>query len=69
MISSFGSVIQECKALLMELGNVLIYFVRRSANSVAHSFARASSFYLDRTFSMGDVLTELLPCLVPEFKI
>uniref|UniRef100_A0A803PJ82 Reverse transcriptase domain-containing protein n=1 Tax=Cannabis sativa TaxID=3483 RepID=A0A803PJ82_CANSA len=69
MISSFGSVIQECKALLLELGNVLIYFVKRSANSVAHSFARASSFYLDRVFSLGDVPTELLPCLVAEIEV
>uniref|UniRef100_A0A803P7F6 RNase H type-1 domain-containing protein n=1 Tax=Cannabis sativa TaxID=3483 RepID=A0A803P7F6_CANSA len=58
MIFSFGSVIQECKALLLELGNVLIYFVKRSSNSVAHSFARAFSFYPDRVFSMEDAPTE-----------
>ncbi|XP_060965664.1 uncharacterized protein LOC133034574 [Cannabis sativa] len=41
MISTFGQVVNDCKALLIELKNVSIYFIRRSVNTVAHEFARA----------------------------
>ncbi|XP_060965763.1 uncharacterized protein LOC133034618 [Cannabis sativa] len=67
MISLFGQVIQSCKNLLADLSTVEVIFVKRSANSVAHSFARASKLYPDRTFSMESVPTDLLPCLVTEF--
>ncbi|KAM6553695.1 hypothetical protein CsatB_014457 [Cannabis sativa] len=67
MISLFGQVIQSCKNLLADLSTVEVIFVKRSPNSVAHSFARASKLYPDRTFSMESVPTDLLPCLVTEF--
>ncbi|XP_060969924.1 uncharacterized protein LOC133037116 [Cannabis sativa] len=67
MISLFGIVISECKVLIQELKNVSICFVKRSANMVAHTLPRASILYLDRSFSLGDVPTDLLPYLVVEF--
>ncbi|XP_060974252.1 uncharacterized protein LOC133039383 [Cannabis sativa] len=68
LTSYFGCVIQECKAMLANLSNVYFCFVKRSANRVAHEFARASLFYPDCTFSMGNIPTELLPILVTEFE-
>uniref|UniRef100_A0A803PEE1 Reverse transcriptase domain-containing protein n=1 Tax=Cannabis sativa TaxID=3483 RepID=A0A803PEE1_CANSA len=67
MISLFGIVISECKCLLRELKNVSICFIKRSANMVAHCLARASILYPDRSFSLGDVPTDMLPYLVAEF--
>ncbi|KAM6564548.1 hypothetical protein CsatB_024546 [Cannabis sativa] len=68
MISLFGDVIRECQNLLVVLRGVSISFVKRSANLVAHKIARAAISYPDRVFSMGDVPTDLLPCLVAEFE-
>ncbi|KAM6586650.1 hypothetical protein CsatA_009255 [Cannabis sativa] len=67
MISVFGNLINDCKLMLNDLSFISFFFVKRSANVVAHSFARASCSYPDRTFSLGDVPTELLSCLVTEF--
>uniref|UniRef100_A0A803NSB0 Reverse transcriptase domain-containing protein n=1 Tax=Cannabis sativa TaxID=3483 RepID=A0A803NSB0_CANSA len=66
--SHFGCVIQECKAMLASLNNVYFCFVKRSANRVAHEFARASLFYPDCTFSMENIPIELLPTLVTDFE-
>ncbi|XP_060972000.1 uncharacterized protein LOC115703869 [Cannabis sativa] len=66
MISMFGQVVKDCKVLLKELKSVSIFFIRRSANKVAHSFARASLFYPDCNFNMGSVPIDLLPFLVAE---
>ncbi|KAM6561714.1 hypothetical protein CsatA_030953 [Cannabis sativa] len=60
LLSYFGSVISDCKLLLEQIGDVSIYFIKRSANSVAHSFARASYFVADRTLLSNDVSTDLL---------
>ncbi|KAM6591645.1 hypothetical protein CsatA_014250 [Cannabis sativa] len=68
LASYFGSVIQECKALLASLRNVDFCFVKRSANKVAHEFARASLLYPDCIFSMENIPTDLLPMLVTEFE-
>uniref|UniRef100_A0A803Q085 RNase H type-1 domain-containing protein n=1 Tax=Cannabis sativa TaxID=3483 RepID=A0A803Q085_CANSA len=69
MISLFGLVIKDCKNLLATMCNVSIFFVKRSTNSVAHAFARASSSYSDCVFSLGDVPTVLLPVLVVEVQV
>uniref|UniRef100_A0A803PDJ7 RNase H type-1 domain-containing protein n=1 Tax=Cannabis sativa TaxID=3483 RepID=A0A803PDJ7_CANSA len=66
MIFMFGQVVKDCKVLLKELKSVSIFFIRRSANKVAHSFARASLFYHDCNFNMGSVPIDLLPFLVVE---
>ncbi|KAM6579929.1 hypothetical protein CsatA_003703 [Cannabis sativa] len=69
MLSLFGSIIEECENLLVNLENIVIYFVKRSTNSVACSFARTSSLYLDRSFSLGNILINFLACLVPEVNL
>uniref|UniRef100_A0A803QPV3 Reverse transcriptase n=1 Tax=Cannabis sativa TaxID=3483 RepID=A0A803QPV3_CANSA len=67
MISLFGSVIQDCKTLLASLNNVVVSFVKRSANVVAHKFARAARLYPDCTCSLETIPTELLSCLVADY--
>ncbi|KAM6549548.1 hypothetical protein CsatB_021224 [Cannabis sativa] len=67
MISLFGQIINECKQLMLELSHVSVFFVKRSANVVAHSFARASHFHSGCIFDLENVPIELLPCLVTEF--
>uniref|UniRef100_A0A803Q518 RNase H type-1 domain-containing protein n=1 Tax=Cannabis sativa TaxID=3483 RepID=A0A803Q518_CANSA len=66
--SLFGEIISDCKVLLTQVSNVSFNFVKRSANVVAHEFARASMLHPDRVFSMGNIPTELLPCVVAEFE-
>lgn len=48
MLSYYGSVISDCKKLLLDLPGIFLLFIRRSANSVAHYRARASYFIADR---------------------
>lgn len=45
-LSYFGRVIEECKALVLELQNrqVTLIFVKRSANKVANLLARHNSY-------------------------
>ncbi|XP_060959189.1 uncharacterized protein LOC133030460 [Cannabis sativa] len=69
MISLFGSVIQDCKTMLASLNNVVVSFVKRSANVVAHKFARAARLYPDCTCSLETVPTELLSCLVADVRV
>ncbi|KAM6546971.1 hypothetical protein CsatB_027707 [Cannabis sativa] len=69
MISMFGQIVKASKDMLKVSNNVFIYFVRRSANMVAHNFARASILYPDCSFSLESVPTDLLPSLVTEMMI
>ncbi|KAM6563384.1 hypothetical protein CsatB_023382 [Cannabis sativa] len=69
MISTFGQVINECKALLNDLRTVSVYFICRSANTVAHELARASVSFPDCNFSLDSVPTVLLPVLVTDMVI
>ena len=41
--NGFGSIIADCRALVQSLGEVAFSFVRRSANSAAHTVARVGS--------------------------
>ena len=59
MVSPMGRIIEECRELLLSLNNVQLLFVKRSANIVAHSLARASYSLPDRTFSGRDVPVEV----------
>ncbi|KAM6552804.1 hypothetical protein CsatB_013566 [Cannabis sativa] len=69
MISLFGSVIQDCKMLFASFNNVVVSFVKRSANVVTHKFAKADRLYHDRTFSLESVPTELLSCLAADVRV
>ena len=41
--NGFGSIIDDCRALARSLGEVVFSFVRRSANSAAHTVAQVGS--------------------------
>uniref|UniRef100_A0A803NGP8 RNase H type-1 domain-containing protein n=1 Tax=Cannabis sativa TaxID=3483 RepID=A0A803NGP8_CANSA len=68
MLSCFGIVIRDCRCLLKELKNVSLCFVKRLANMVVHSLARASICYLDRMFSLENVSAVVLPHLVANLE-
>ena len=46
--SYFGNIIDDCKILSKDLGVCLFKFVRRSANQVAHTLAKATGSMSDR---------------------
>ncbi|KAM6546586.1 hypothetical protein CsatB_027322 [Cannabis sativa] len=56
----FESIIFNCKMFLEQLRDVFVIFVRRSANRVVYSLARASYFVADRTLMSNEVSTDLL---------
>jgi hypothetical protein len=43
--TDFGVLLCACKTLLLLLQNLRISFIRRQANNIAHSLARASLFF------------------------
>lgn len=66
MVFPVGRVIEGCRELLLELNNVRLYFVKRSANKVAHSLARASYSFPDRIFNGSDVPMEVKQCILDD---
>lgn len=52
MISYIGGIVQDCKTTLSSLTDVLLVFIKRSANNVAHEIARASNIVPDRSTSI-----------------
>ncbi|XP_074347322.1 uncharacterized protein LOC141686169 [Apium graveolens] len=50
LTSPFGQVIQSCRDILLGLNTVCLFFVKRSANKVAHELARLSYSFPDRVF-------------------
>uniref|UniRef100_A0A803PJ09 Reverse transcriptase domain-containing protein n=1 Tax=Cannabis sativa TaxID=3483 RepID=A0A803PJ09_CANSA len=59
MISPFGQVISHCKQLIIDLPFVSVLFVKRSANVVAHNFARASILFPGRRFGRTNSMSEM----------
>ena len=60
--SSFGLEVEECRREI-RLSNILsLLFIKQSANTVAHCFARASYKYPDRSFG-SDIPTEFFDCI------
>uniref|UniRef100_A0A803P2Y2 Reverse transcriptase domain-containing protein n=1 Tax=Cannabis sativa TaxID=3483 RepID=A0A803P2Y2_CANSA len=51
MVSPYGHIILDCKALCAEIENISFSFVKRSANRVAHCLGRSSLLEADRTFN------------------
>ena len=68
--SYFGRIIEDCKALVEELKGkkVLMKFVKRSANHVAHFIARCSSSIADRVWTMGNIYPEFTDVLLNDLK-
>ena len=60
LLSYFGRLVFDCRKLLSELHscNVCLCFVKRSANTVAHSVAKATSSIADRMWSGVDFPAE-----------
>ncbi|XP_062103848.1 uncharacterized protein LOC133814961 [Humulus lupulus] len=65
MVSTFGLIIRDCKSLLNDLCNVDLFFVKRSANKVAHYIARASCSFAC-CIHIGDVVPPPLLSLLLE---
>ena len=63
MRSQFGVIVEECRQHLQNQNKIDLYFIRRSANMVAHSFARAAYKYPGRVFDRRSVPIELKSCL------
>lgn len=55
--SYLGRVVEECRQLMEEVRNqnVVVHFVKRSANSVAHYVARYSCVITERQWDAGNV--------------
>ncbi|KAL8091728.1 hypothetical protein AgCh_034114 [Apium graveolens] len=70
-LSYLGRILEECKMLLSQLKvtNIVLHFVKRSANQVAHYLARHSSSIADCTWKKGEVHPEFLHVIVSDFKV
>ncbi|XP_074342398.1 uncharacterized protein LOC141679917 [Apium graveolens] len=70
-LSYLGRVIDECKRLLTELVNreVVLKFVKRSANNVAHYIARHSSSLADRVLRGEDVPPDFIHVLFNDLRV
>lgn len=70
LLSYFGRLIQQCKMLLEELKNkgVILRFVKRSANNLAHTLASCSYFIAERVWVPGVVYPELINILENDLK-
>ena len=55
-ISYFGRLIQECKNLLADLKdrNVMVRFIKRSANTIAHFIAKSTYTMSDHSWRVSD---------------
>ncbi|XP_060964627.1 uncharacterized protein LOC133033648 [Cannabis sativa] len=55
MVSPYGHIISDCKALCAEVNNLSLSCVKRSANRVAHCLARSSLYEADRIFNISSL--------------
>ncbi|KAL8145631.1 hypothetical protein AgCh_003685 [Apium graveolens] len=60
MRSPFGRIVEECRSSLSQLSNVALFFIRRSANMVAHQLAKTSYLYSDRSFDRRSVPIDVM---------
>ena len=67
MDSYFGSIISDCKSLWKDT-LITVIFVKRSANCVAHAFARASRLVADRVIRSGDFSPALLDVILKDIR-
>ena len=78
LLSYFGRIVHQCRELLEELKHkdVILYFVKRSANIIANFLAKTTSIISDRIVSRDDIPCELscvlfidMVCILVETKI
>lgn len=69
-LSYLGRVVNECRALLagLQSQNVMLRFIKRSVNSVAHYLARYSSLIADRRWVMDDVHADFYNVLCNDLR-
>uniref|UniRef100_A0A162A085 RNase H type-1 domain-containing protein n=1 Tax=Daucus carota subsp. sativus TaxID=79200 RepID=A0A162A085_DAUCS len=66
MRSYFGRIIEECRRILQRLNKIDLFFVKRSANMVAHQLARESYFLSGRTFDRTNIPSSIQNCIVSD---
>ena len=66
-ISSTRLILEDCKQLLPSLNEVIVSFVKKSANKVAHLLARASYSMSDTCIFEGVALAFLATSLMADF--
>lgn len=68
MRSPFGLVVEDCCKLLKRLHKVSLFFVKRSANMVAHYLARESYVCSGRIFNRSFVPIEIQNCIAMDLS-
>ena len=65
MLSYYGRIISDCKDLLNELKyrHVVLRFIKRSANTVAHHLARSTCVVSDRVFCRSNAPSNFISVL------
>ncbi|XP_074347588.1 uncharacterized protein LOC141686452 [Apium graveolens] len=63
MRSYIGRIIEECMRVLQRLNKIDLFFVKRSANMVAHQLDRESYFLSDRTFDRSNIPCSIQNCI------
>ena len=63
MRSRIGQVVQECREIIKEANNLKLYFIKRSANMLAHELAHVSHMYPDRSFDGSSVPVNVRDCI------
>lgn len=62
--SYFGLLIEDCRNSLLSLNNVKLFYVKRSANMVAHQVARESYYLSDRIIDRNSVPKSIQDCIM-----
>ncbi|XP_074352247.1 uncharacterized protein LOC141691405 [Apium graveolens] len=63
MRSHFGRFVEDCRVFMQRLNNISLFFVKRSANTVAHKLARQSYIYSGRVFDRRSVPIKIKKCI------
>lgn len=69
MRSNFGLVIKDCRSLMQRLHTVSLFFVKQSANMVAHALARGSYDLSGHIFDRSSVYIEIQNCIDMDLSI
>ncbi|XP_074322710.1 uncharacterized protein LOC141659683 [Apium graveolens] len=64
MRSPSGQVIESCRRILRRRNNIVLHFINRSTNNVAHQLARVAYLYPDRNFDRESIPIEVMNCIV-----
>lgn len=59
MASPFGRIVEDCREMIRKYNTIEVFFVKRSANIVAHELARVAYSFPDRVFDRSSVPIEV----------